>query len=376
MNLPFPLRLILVAALLSPFQQGLRADPVPTTPQRQARLKDVASIEGIRENQLVGYGIVVGLNGTGDSQQTAFPTQTLAATLLRMGISVPANAIRVQNMAAVFISASLPPFARSGTRIDLTVSSAGDARSLDGGLLLMTPLYGSDGRIYAQAQGPLVLGGYSVAANGNSKTMNHPTTARIPLGGSVERGVPLDLAGRTSFSILLQEADFRSARSVADAINKELGRPAAHASNSRSVELLVKPGEDIPELLSRVENVEVSLSPKARVVVNERTGTVVIGGNVVLQPASILHGGLAVNIVSEFDVSQPGPLSSGQTKVVQQTQVEVKDKPVSRIDLKAGSTVEDLVRNLQMIGATARDVISILQAMKSAGAVEAEIEVL
>ena len=369
-------RLIFGVALLALSQHILFADPVPNTPQRQARLKDVASIEGIRDNQLVGYGIVVGLNGTGDSQQAAFPTQTLAATLLRMGISVPANAIRVQNMAAVFISASLPPFARSGTRVDLTVSSAGDARSLEGGLLLMTPLYGTDGKIYAEAQGPLVLGGYSIAANGNSKTMNHPTTARIPLGGAVERGVPLDITGRSSFSILLQDADFRSARSVADAINKELGRPAAHATNSRSVELQVKPGEDIPELLSRVEGVEVALSPKARLVVNERTGTVVIGGNVVLQPASILHGGLAVNIVSEFEVSQPNAMAQGQTRVVQQTQVEVKDKPVNRIDLKAGATVEDLVRSLQMIGATARDVISILQAMKSAGAVEAEIEVL
>ncbi len=351
---------------------------IPTAgPQRQARLKDIATIEGIRENQLVGYGIVVGLNGSGDSQQTAFPVQTLAATLLRMGVSVPANAIRVQNMAAVFISASLPPFARSGTRVDLTVSSAGDARSLEGGLLLLTPLYGPDGKIYAEAQGPLVLGGYTVSANGNTKQMNHPTTARVPLGGSVERGVPLDLTGRKSFSILLQDADFRSARSVADAINHELGRTAAHASNSRSVDLQVTPGEDIPELLSRVEAVQVMLYPRAKLVVNERTGTVVIGGNVVLQPASILHGGLAVNIVSEFQVSQPSALSSGgTTQVVQQTQIQAKDKPVNRIDLKAGSTVEDLVRSLQMIGATARDVISILQAMKSAGAVEAEIEVL
>jgi len=218
--------------------------------------------------------------------------------------------------------------------------------------------------------------GYAISANGNTKQVNHPTTARIPLGGSIERGVPLDIAGKTSFNILLQDADFRSARSVADAINKELGRPAAHASNSRSVELQVKQGEDVPELLSRVEGVEVTLSPRAKVVVNERTGTVVIGGNVALQPASILHGGLAVNIVSEFQVSQPEAFSQGQTKVVQQTQVDVKDKPVNRIDLKTGSTVEDLVRSLQMIGATARDVISILQAMKSAGAVEAEIEVL
>lgn len=345
--------------------------------QHLARLKDIASIEGIRDNQLVGYGIVVGLNGSGDSQQTAFPVQTLAATLLRMGVSVPPGSIRVQNLAAVFISATLPAFARPGTRVDLTVSSAGDAKSLEGGLLLMTPLYGTDGKIYAEAQGPLVLGGYAVSANGNTRQMNHPTTARVPFGGSIERGVPLELVGRTSFSILLQDADFRSARAVADAINKELDRPAAHASNSRSVELQVKPGEDIPELLSRVEGIEVALSPRAKIVVNERTGTVVIGGNVTLQPASILHGGLAVNIVSEFQVSQPNAFSNGgETKVVQQTQVDAKDKPVNRIDLKTGSTVEDLVRSLQMIGATARDVISILQAMKSAGSVEAEIEVL
>jgi len=364
------------ALLLLLAQRMLMAEPQPTGVQRLARVKDIASIEGIRDNQLVGYGIVVGLNGTGDSQQTAFPVQTLTATLLRMGVSVPAASIRVQNMAAVFISASLPPFARSGTRIDLTVSSAGDARSLEGGLLLMTPLYGSDGKIYAEAQGPLVLGGYSVTANGNTRSVNHPTTARVPLGGSVERGVPLEIAGKASFSILLQDADFRSAESVADAINRELQRRAARAVNSRIVELQVKPGEDVPELLSRVEEVEVTLYPRAKVVVNERTGTVVIGGNVVLQPASILHGGLAVNIVSEFDVSQPNPFSQGQTQVIQQTQVDVKDKPVNRIDLKKGSTVEDLVRSLQMTGATARDVISILQAMKSAGAIEAEIEVL
>ena len=343
---------------------------------RLARVKDIASIEGIRDNQLVGYGIVVGLQGTGDSQQTTFPVQTLAATLLRMGVSVPASAIRVQNLAAVFVSATLPPFARSGTRVDLTVSSAGDARSLEGGLLLLTPLYGSDGKIYAEGQGPLVLGGYSVSANGNTKQVNHPTTARLPLGGSVERGVPLELAGRSSFSILLQDADFHSARSMADAINQEFGRTIAHAANSRMVDLRVQPGEDVPELLSRVEAVEVAVYPRAKVVVNERTGTVVIGGAVVLQPASILHGGLAVNIVSEFQVSQPPGLSSGTTQVVQQTQVDAREKPVNRIDLKSGSTVEDLVRSLQMIGATARDVISILQAMKSAGAMEAEIEVL
>ncbi len=342
-----------------------------------ARVKDISTIEGIRDNQLVGYGIVVGLNGTGDSQQTGFPVQTLAATLLRLGVSVPASSIKVQNLAAVFVSASLPPFARSGTRVDVTVSSAGDARSLEGGLLLLTPLYGTDGKIYAEAQGPLVLGGYAVTSNGSSKSVNHPTTARLPLGGTVERGVPLELGNRTSFNVLLQDADFKSARAMADGINLSLGRAVARAANSRMVELTVRPGEDVPELLSRVEAVEVPFFPKAKVVVNERTGTVVIGGNVVLQPVSILHGGLAVNIVNEFAVSQPGAFSTGgTTQTVQNTQIEAKDKPVNRIELKSGSTVEDLVRSLQTIGATARDVISILQAMKSAGAIEAELEVL
>lgn len=347
-----------------------------TVPARMARIKDIASIEGIRDNQLVGYGIVVGLQGTGDSQQTAFPIQTLAATLLRMGVSVPAGAIRVQNLAAVFVSASLPPFSRPGTKLDVTTSSAGDAPSLDGGILLLTPLYGADGRIYAQAQGPLVVGGYSVNVNGNVKQMNHPTTARLPGGAMVERGVPLELGGRDLFSILLNDADFRSSEAMAQAINGELKRPAARAMDSRRIELRVAQGEEVPALLARVEAIEVPFYPRAKVVVNERTGTVVIGGTVVLQPVSILHGGLAVSVVSSLEVSQPGPLSGGSTEVLQQTRVEAKDKPVNRIELTQGATVDDLVRSLQTIGASARDVISILQAMKSAGALEAEIEVL
>ena len=348
----------------------------PTAPPREARIKDIASIEGIRDNQLVGYGIVVGLQNTGDSQQTSFPIQTLAATLLRMGVSVPAGSIRVQNLAAVFIAATLPPFARPGTKLDITASSAGDAKSLEGGLLLMTPLYGPDGKIYAQAQGPLVVGGYSVSANGNTKQVNFPTTARIPGGAMVERGVPLDLVGRNEFSILLDQADFRSAECMAQAINKELGRTVAHAVDSRRVTLAVANGEEIPALLGRVEAIQVPFYPRAKVIVNERTGTVVIGGMVILQPVSILHGGLTVNIVSQFQVSQPNAFAGGTTVPIQQTQVTAKDRPVNRIELKQGSTVDDLVRSLQQIGATARDVISILQAMRSAGALEAEIEVL
>jgi flagellar P-ring protein precursor FlgI len=365
-----------LAVLLAIAPCAFAVDPATSAP-RQARIKDISSIEGIRDNQLVGYGIVVGLQGTGDSQQTTFPIQTLAATLLRMGVSVPASSIRVQNLAAVFVSATLPPFARSGTKLDITVSSAGDARSLEGGLLLMTPLYGADGKIYAQAQGSLVVGGYSVASNGNVKQFNHPNTARVPFGAMVERGVPLELEGKNQFSLLLNDADFRSAEAMALAINQALGRPAAHVMDSRRVDLSVASGEEIPALLARVESIEVPVFPRAKVVVNERTGTVVIGGTVVLQPVSILHGGLAVNVVSEFQVSQPNAFSSGgTTQIVQQTRIEAQDKPVNRIELKQGATVDDLVRSLQTIGASARDVISILQAMKSAGALEAEIEVL
>ena len=343
--------------------------------ERRARVKDISSIEGIRDNQLVGYGLVVGLQGTGDSQQTTFPTQTLASMLLRMGVSVPASAIRVQNLAAVFVSATLPPFSRPGTKLDITVSSAGDAKSLEGGLLLMTPLYGTDGKIYAQAQGALVVGGYSVSVNGNTKQFNHPTTARVPYGAMVERGIPLEIGGQGQFSLLLNDADFKSAEAMATAINAELGRKGARARDSRMVELEVGPGEDVPELLARVEAVEVSLYPRAKVVVNERTGTVVIGGKVILQPVSILHGGLAVRVTTELKVSQANGFSGGTTQVVPETKVEANDKPVSRIELKQGATVDDLVRSLQTIGASARDVISILQAMKSAGALEAEIEV-
>jgi flagellar P-ring protein precursor FlgI len=361
--------------------------PFPASAQKtgsaaahRVRIKDVATIEGVRDNQLIGYGIVVGLSGTGDSQQTVFPVQTLISTLQRMGVNVPTtgstSTLRVQNMAAVFIAATLPPFAEPGTKLDVTVSSAGDARSLNGGLLLMTPLYGPDGRIYAQSQGPIVLGGYAAAANGNAKVVNHPTTGRIPGGAMVERGLPLDLARLPSLSVLLNDADFRTAERMADAINNDLKRPLAHAADSRRVDLHPQPGEDLPALLARVEAVEIDTFPRAKVVVNERTGTVVIGGDVRLQPVSILHGGLVVNVVSDFAVSQPGPLSNGTTQTVQETRVDAQDKPVNQIVLKRGATVDDLVQELQGIGASARDVISILQAMKEAGALEAELEVL
>lgn len=368
-------RRVAVALVVAASLRAMASDVVVAKPAL-ARIKDIASIEGIRENQLVGYGIVVGLAGTGDSQQTSFPVQTLVSTLLRMGVSVPASSIRVQNLAAVFVSAALPAFADSGTKIDVTASSAGDAKSLEGGVLLMTPLYGADGRIYAQAQGPLVVGGYTVSGNGSSRTMNHTTTARIPLGAMVERASPTNLGDLRVFNLLLNDADFRSAEAMSDAVNQEVHGVTALARDSRHVQLQIGAGEDVSVMLARVEAIEVPFYPRAKVVVNERTGTVVIGGTVTLQPVSILHGGLAVTVVTNYGVSQPGPLSSGTTTTIAETKIDAKDKPVNKIELREGATVEELVRDLQQIGATARDVISILQAMRAAGALGAEIEVL
>jgi flagellar P-ring protein precursor FlgI len=354
----------------------------PQETERRTRIKDVASIEGIRDNQLVGYGLVVGLKGTGDSSQTVFPSQTLVSALERMGITVPqtgsqsASNMQVKNMAAVFVVATLPPFSQPGYKLDITASSAGDARSLEGGILLMTPLYGVDGQIYAEAQGALVLGGYTATGGGNAKQVNHPTTARIPGGALVERSVAFDLAEMHTVSIVLNDADFHTAEGMASAIDRALGSARAHAIDSRRVEIALDPKEDPASLLDKVEQVEIEVYPRARVVVNERTGTVVIGGKVRLQPVSILHGGLSVNVISQVEVSQPNALSSGTTEVVQQTTLQAQDKPVNEINLKEGATVEDLVQQLQRTGAGARDVISILQAMKEAGALEADLVVL
>jgi flagellar P-ring protein precursor FlgI len=355
------------------------AAPPATAPTAQeALIKDVSSVQGIRDNQLIGYGIVVGLQNTGDSQMTYFPLQTLLSTLQRLGIVVPypLTTIMVKNMAGVFVEGTLPPFAQPGSKIDVTVSSTGDARSLTGGMLLMSPLYGPDGQIYAEAQGPLVVGGYSIAENGNAKQMNFPTTARVPNGGIVERAVPFDLAHRHTLTLMLNDADFETATQMAGTINRSLGATLARAIDSRRVDLTVAAGQDVPQLLAQVQSLPIHMFPSARVVVNERTGTVVIGGNVRLQPVSILHGGLQIDVETEFQVSQPNEFGTGTTEVVPQTQIQANNLPVNRIELKRGSTVDDLVRSLQSIGATATDVISILQAMKQAGSLEGELEVI
>jgi flagellar P-ring protein precursor FlgI len=377
------LRAIVVLSLAAPPLFSSPADlpeqPAEIAPHL-ARLKDLTTVEGIRDNQLLGYGLVVGLNGTGDKQQTIFSIQTLGNMLQRMGVNIKSQIsnIQVRNIAAVFVTATLPPFSRPGLKIDVTVSSIGDAKSLAGGTLLLTPLVASDSQVYAVAQGPLIIGGYSAGTAANSKVVNHPTVGRIPLGALVEHDTSVDLAKITSLSLLLRDADFDAARDVAAVINKELGTPSARVIDSRRIEIadVKAAGGDIPALLARIGDLTIHTKPTAKVVVNERTGTVVFGGNVTISSCSILHGNLSIQVTTEFQVSQPLPLSKGQTTVVPQTQVQAQESPLQVVQLKEGATVEELVRGLQTLGASARDIVAILQSIRAAGALNAELEVL
>ena len=340
-------------------------------------IRDLATIEGVRQNPLIGYGMVVGLAGTGDRRQTMFSTQTLANILQKMGVQIPAAAVSVKNVAAVFVTASLPPFSRPGTQIDVTVSSIGDATSLEGGTLLLAPLYAADGQVFAEAQGAVTLGGYSAGRAGtNSKQVNHPTAGRIPNGGLVERDASIDLRKATHISLLVRDPDFRITRDIAAAINQQVGRPLATAIDSVRVELQDLPSTGIPELLATVLGLKVEIHPRARVIVSERNGTIVMGKDVRLSAVSILHGDLSIEISTEYQVAQPAPFSNGQTAVVPETTVNSKDAKARRIELGEGASVEQLVNGLQAIGATARDVVAILQAIKAAGAMQADLEVI
>ena len=345
-------------------------------------IRDVATVEGVRENSLVGYGLVVGLRGTGDKQQTYFTVQTLASVLARMGVEIPSavqqTMVQVKNVAAVFITATLPPFAASGMHLDVTVSSVGDARSLEGGLLLLTPLYAADGQVYAAAQGPVAVGGYAAGSGTNSKLVNHPTVGRIPSGGLIERDSSVDLTRIDRVSLLLNDASFSTAEEMASVINHQWLVPIATVVDSRRVEIKVSAAASmaVPALLAHIENLEIEVRRRAKVVVNERTGTVVMGKDVHLGAVSILHGNFSVEVSTAYAVSQPNPLAAGQTEVVPESKVKATDAPARNVELSEGASVEQLVTRLQAIGATARDVVSILQAIKAAGALEAELEVI
>lgn len=342
-----------------------------------ALIRDISSIEGIRDNPVFGYGIVVGLKGTGDKQQTVFTTQTLANILAKMGVQAPAGVLRVNNVAAVFVTATLPPFASPGTRIDATVSSTGDAKSLEGGMLLLTPLYAADGQVYAAAQGPLTVGGYSAGGGGNAKTVNHPTVGRIPAGALVERDSSVDLDKMNIMTVLLSEPNFSTAEQVAGAINHEVQGVTAHVRDGRSIEVTRGANAgDVPALLAQIENLSVEVRRRARVIVNERTGTIVMGREVRLGAVSILHGSFSIEVATKLAVSQPEELSKGETKIVPDTTVHAEESESRRVELNEGASVEQLVDGLQKIGATSRDVIAILQAIKAAGALDADLEVI
>jgi flagellar P-ring protein precursor FlgI len=345
-----------------------------------ARLKDFASIEGVRDNQLIGYGIVVGLSGTGDKQLTLFSTQTLSNMLQRMGVTVNPTTIQVHNMASVMVTATLPPFAQPGTRIDATTAAIGDATNLQGGILLMTPLKAANGETYAVAQGPVLTGGFIARGAGNSQTVNHPTVGRTPDGAIVERSPP-SLQPSSHLKLQLRQSDFTTATRVVDAINKHFGSPSIPVARAESAGLLVV---DVPpsystravEFISEMESLTVDADRPARIIINERTGTIVMGKDVRITPVAIMHGALSVEIRTRIEVSQPGPLSNGTTAVVPQTTVNATDSKAKALVLEKGATVEELVRALQAIGSTPRDVLAILQAMRSASALDAEIEVI
>jgi flagellar P-ring protein precursor FlgI len=304
--------------------------------------------------------------------------QTLASILARMGIQIPTASVRVNNVAAVFVTASLPPFSRPGMHLDVTVSSSGDARSLEGGLLLLTPLYAADGQVFAAAQGPLVVGGYAAGTGTNSKQVNHPTVGRVPEGALVERDSSLDLTRLDHLSLLLNDANFTTAEQVAAVINQEWSSPIANAVDARRVDVKVPAtaGDSVPAVLARIENLEVEVRRRAKVVVNERTGTVVLGKDVHVGAVSILHGSFSIEVSTSFSASQPNPLSKGETQMVPDTKLSATETPARNVELGEGASVEQLVTRLQAIGATARDVVSILQAVKAAGALEADLEVI
>jgi flagellar P-ring protein precursor FlgI len=344
-----------------------------------SRIKDIADFEGVRENQLVGYGIVVGLNGTGDDLESAvFTRESLIGMLERLGVNARDEDLETDNVAAVMVTASLPPFARQGTEIDVTISALGDASSLQGGTLLVTPMVGADGEVYAVAQGQVTIGGFSAAGAAESVLRGVPTSGRIARGAIVEREVPFDLAGLQTVNIALRNPDFTTARRIADAVNTELGRDVAYPQDSGTVILNVSMGGGDPAaLLTSVESLPIDPDLPARVVIDENTGVIVMGDSVRISKVAVAQGNLTIRITETPQVSQPNPFSNtGVTVVVPRTNVEVQEDADRKLAvLDSGVTLEELVAGLNSLGVSPRDMISILQTIKTAGALQADLMV-
>jgi flagellar P-ring protein precursor FlgI len=349
-------------------------------PAQAARVKELASVQGVRPNQLVGYGLVVGLDGTGDQTTSApFAAQSLLAMLQQMGVTVsPGTGMQLKNLATVMVTASLPPFAQPGQTLDVTVSSLANAKSLRGGTLIVTPLKGADGQVYAIAQGNLVVGGAGASAAGSKVQINHLSAGRVPDGATVERAVPTPLGQGDTLQLDLHSKDYATARDVVKAINARFGAGTADALDGRAVRVRLPASADARvAALAEIENLDVpQAAPAAKIVINARTGSIVMNQSVTLAACAVAHGSLSVTVSTTPQVSQPNPLGRGDTVVTEKADIAITQQAGSLVQMAAGAKLADVVKALNSLGATPQDLLAILQAMKSAGALQAELEVI
>jgi flagellar P-ring protein precursor FlgI len=365
-------RQLLAAVVLLALAAGLR-------PAQAERVKDLATVQGVRANQLVGYSLVVGLDGTGDqTTQAPFTTQSLGTMLQNLGIALPPGVNpQLRNTAAVMVTAQLPAFAQPGQPIDVTVSSIGNARSLRGGTLLMTPMKGADGNVYAIAQGNLVVGGAGASAAGSKVQINHLSAGRVPGGATVERTVPNAVLEGDVLHLELKTTDFTAATQVAEAINRRIGASTAQPLDARVIRVKLPPPDKRVAFVSILENIDVaSATPPAKVIVNARTGSVVMNQTVTLAPSAVAHGNLSVSISTTPVISQPSPFSQGSTVATEKADITIKQDGAALMMLEAGAKLSDVVKALNSLGATAQDLIAILQALKAAGSLKAELEII
>jgi flagellar P-ring protein precursor FlgI len=338
------------------------------------RIKDVTHIEGVRENQLIGYGLVVGLDGTGDGSSTEFTVRSLVAYLRRQGVTILPGLVKVKNAAAVVVTADLPAFSRTGSRLDVAVSSIGDAENLQGGTLLMTELKGADGQVYAVAQGAVSIGGFEAGQGGSSVQKNHPTAGKVPGGALIEREPPTSLAGRTSLNFLLENPDFTTAERIAEVINQKYPGIAQASDNTGvAVKVPTASSKDLATFIADLERMPVHPDQRARIVIDERTGTIVMGEEVRISSLAIAHGSLVVKITKTNDVSQPTEFSQGRTARVSQNSVKSEEEDAKLMVVPEGVSLGEVVQSLNAIGVTPRDLIAILQTMRTSGALQAEL---
>src|SRR5271169_5920092 len=365
------LRSVILAVLLTAFAMP---DAGATS-----RIKDLANIEGVRQNQLIGYGLVVGLNGTGDTlNNIPFTKQSLTAMLERLGVNIRGQTLRTGNVAAVMVTANLPPFATQGTRIDITVSSLGDAKSLQGGMLLVTPLLGADGNVYAVAQGSLAIGGFEAEGQAAKIVRGVPTVGRLPNGAIIEREIDFAIASLGRLRLSLRNPDFTTAKRIAIAVNDYIGAPVAEPLDPSTVQLTLpkKFPQNVVAMLTEIEQLQVEPDESAKIVIDERSGVIVIGRDVRVSTVAVAQGNLTVTISETPQVSQPAPFSKGRTVVVPRTQVGVQEEGKRLALVKEGVSLQQIVDGLNALGIGPRDLITILQAIKAAGAIQADIEVM